>query len=96
MTETPVEEMTFEQCMAELTELVGKLESGDLDLDESLKVYGRAVVVRERCRKILDEADRKVQAIMQTADGEKREDFAEQERSATGRYPSWRHTPKWS
>lgn len=79
MTETPVEEMTFEQCMAELNALVAKLESGELDLDESLKVYERAVAVRDRCRKILDDADRKVQAIMQTANGERREDFSEQE-----------------
>ncbi len=74
-----IENMTFEQCMAELTDLVGKLESGELNLDESLKVYERAVAVRERCRKILDEADRKVQAIMSTAAGERREDFSELE-----------------
>ena len=74
-----IENMTFEQCMAELTDLVGKLESGELNLDESLKVYERAVAVRERCRKILDEADRKVQAIMETASGTKKEDFTELE-----------------
>ena len=75
--ETPVENMTFEQCMTELTDLVGKLESGELDLDASLKVYERAVAVRERCKSILDEADRKVQKIVESANGTKREDFKE-------------------
>ena len=79
MTENAVENMSFEECMKELNDLVSKLESGELDLDESLKVYERAVKVRERCRSILDDAERKVQTIMSSASGEKREDFTEQE-----------------
>ena len=75
--EIAVENMTFEQCMTELTALVNRLESGELDLDESLKVYERAVAVRERCRSILDEADRKVQKIVESANGPRREDFKE-------------------
>ena len=70
-----IENMTFEQCMAELTDLVGKLESGELNLDESLKVYERAVAVRERCRKILDESERKIQKIMESSGQLKTEDF---------------------
>ncbi|MCQ2085307.1 MAG: exodeoxyribonuclease VII small subunit [archaeon] len=74
-----VEEMSFEESMTLLEELVRKLEGGNLDLDESLKVYEQAVALREHCRKILDESDRKVQSIMETASGEKREDFKELE-----------------
>ena len=70
--------MTFEQCMNELTELVGKLESGDLGLDESLEIYGRAVKIRARCQDILDKADRKVQQIIGTANGTETEDFADE------------------
>lgn len=78
MTEKTVENMSFEECMNELNDLVSKLESGELDLDESLKVYERAVKIRERCRAILDDAERKVQTIMASAGGEKREDFTEE------------------
>jgi exodeoxyribonuclease VII small subunit len=74
-----VEKLSFEQSMSMLEELVKKLEGGNLDLDESLKVYENAVALREHCRKILDESDRKVQAIMETASGTKREDFSELE-----------------
>ena len=76
--EKTVENMTFEECMNELNDLVAKLESGELDLDESLKVYERAVKIRERCRSILDDAERKVQTIMTSAGGEKREDFTDE------------------
>lgn len=73
-----IEELSFEECMAELTELVSKLESGNLDLDESLKVYERAVLVRARCKAILDDADRKVQKIMESSDGIRKEPFDEE------------------
>ena len=74
-----VEKLSFEQSMSMLEELVKKLEGGNLDLDESLKVYENAVALREHCRKILDESDRKVQASMETASGTKKEDFSELE-----------------
>ena len=74
-----VETLSFEESMSMLEELVKKLEGGNLDLDESLKVYENAVALREHCRKILDESDRKVQAIMETASGTKKEDFTELE-----------------
>lgn len=74
-----VEKLSFEESMSMLEELVKKLEGGNLDLDESLKVYENAVALREHCRKILDESDRKVQAIMETASGTKKEDFTELE-----------------
>lgn len=72
-----VEKLSFEESMTKLEALVKKLEGGQLDLDESLSVYESAVALREHCRKILDESDRKVQTIMETASGEKREDFKE-------------------
>ena len=74
-----VEKLSFEQSMSMLEELVKKLEGGNLDLDESLKVYENAVALREHCRKILDESERKVQSIMETANGLKKEDFKELE-----------------
>lgn len=79
MEEKNVENMTFEECMKELNRLVASLESGELDLDKSLQLYERAVAVRERCRKILEEADRKVQTIIESANGNKIEDFKEEE-----------------
>lgn len=71
------ENMSFEESMKVLEDLVKQLENGELDLDKSLEVYERAVALRDRCRKILDESDRKVQTIMETASGTVRKDFTE-------------------
>ncbi len=68
-------ENTFEENLAELEALVKKLEAGNLDLDESLKIYEDAIVLRERCRKFLEESERKVQKLMETAQGVTKEEF---------------------
>ena len=70
-----VDKMSFEDSMKMLEDLVKQLESGELDLDKSLEVYERAVVLRDHCKKILDESDRKVQTIMETASGIVKKDF---------------------
>ena len=68
-------ENTFEENLAKLEELVKRLEAGNLDLDESLKIYEDAIVLRERCRKFLEESERKVQKLMETAQGITRGEF---------------------
>jgi len=62
--ERNVDEMSFEEAIKELEGLVKVLEKGELDLETSLKVYGRATVLKERCKKILDDSERKVQSII--------------------------------
>lgn len=64
----PVEEMTFEQAMAELERTVGALERGDVALDESIKLYERGAALKAHCDRKLKDAEEKVAAI--TLDGE--------------------------
>ena len=70
-----IENMTFEESITALEKMVKELENGGLDLDKSLEIYERAIVLRDHCKKILDESDRKVQKIMESASGIKKEDF---------------------
>lgn len=70
-----VEGMSFESSMDELEKLVQELEQGGTDLDRSLEIYERAVVLRDHCRTILDDGQRRIQKIMETADGVKTEEF---------------------
>lgn len=70
MTETPVEEMTFEQAMAELERVVGQLESGNVPLEESIKLYERGAALKARCEAKLKEAEEKVAAITLDRDGQ--------------------------
>ncbi len=64
-----IKNMNFEQSITALEELVNKLESGSLDLDQSLELYERATALRDRCRKILEESERRVKKITETAQG---------------------------
>ncbi len=70
-----IEEMTFEESLKTLEQLVSELENGNLDLDKALEIYERAIILRDRCRKILDESDRKVRMMIETSEGVKKEDF---------------------
>jgi exodeoxyribonuclease VII small subunit len=70
MTDTPVSEMTFEQAMAELEQVVGRLERGDVALDESITLYERGAALKKRCEAKLKEAEEKVAAITLDGDGQ--------------------------
>ena len=69
MSDTPVTEMTFEQAMAELEQVLGQLERGDVALDESITLYERGAQLKARCEQKLKEAEEKVAAITLDSDG---------------------------
>ncbi|GGG81684.1 exodeoxyribonuclease 7 small subunit [Salipiger pallidus] len=68
--ETPVEDMSFEQAMAELEQVVGQLERGEVPLEQSIKLYERGALLKARCETKLKEAEEKVAAITLDANGE--------------------------
>ena len=70
-----VEEMSFEESMDALEGLVRRLEDGGIGHDESLRIYEQAVVLRDHCRSILEDGERRIRKIMETADGIKEEDI---------------------
>ena len=70
MSDTPVSEMSFEQAMAELERVVGQLESGDVELEASIKLYERGAALKKRCEEKLKEAEEKVAAITLDEQGE--------------------------
>jgi len=70
-----VNEMTFEEGLKALEELVDMLENGGLDLEKSLDVYENAVKLRDHCRAILEKSERRVQKIMETSEGIRKEDI---------------------
>lgn len=70
MSETDVAEMSFEQAMAELEQVVNQLERGDVALDDSIKLYERGAALKARCEAKLKEAEEKVAAITLDANGE--------------------------
>ena len=69
MTDTPIEEMSFETAMAELEKVLGQLERGDVALDDSIALYERGAALKARCETKLKEAEEKVAAITLDGDG---------------------------
>ncbi|WP_300550887.1 exodeoxyribonuclease VII small subunit [Roseovarius sp.] len=70
MPDTPVSEMSFEQAMKELEQVVGKLERGDVALEDSISLYERGALLKKRCEAKLKEAEEKVAAITLDGDGQ--------------------------
>ena len=70
MTETPVDQMSFEDAMRELEAVVNKLDRGEVALEESIALYERGAVLKKHCEKKLNEAQEKVAKITVDADGQ--------------------------
>ena len=58
----------FEKSLEELEQLVEKLESGDLSLDESLKQFRRGVELTRHCQGVLEKAQQTVEQLLDPAD----------------------------
>ncbi|MFZ5964064.1 exodeoxyribonuclease VII small subunit [Thalassococcus sp. BH17M4-6] len=69
MTGAAVDEMSFEQAMTELEQVVGQLERGDVALEDSIALYERGAQLKKRCETKLKEAEEKVAAITLDGDG---------------------------
>ncbi len=69
MTETPVDEMSFEEAMKELDAVVQQLERGDVALEASIALYERGAALKKRCETLLKSAEEKVAAITTDAEG---------------------------
>ncbi|MFQ5419857.1 MAG: exodeoxyribonuclease VII small subunit [Anaerolineae bacterium] len=61
-------ELTFETALAELEQIVGKLEAGELTLEESLALFERGQELAAYCNNLLDNATLRVEQL--TEDGE--------------------------
>lgn len=70
MADTPIEEMSFEAAMAELEQVVTKLERGDVALEDSITLYERGAALKAHCEARLKSAEEKVAAITLSADGQ--------------------------
>lgn len=64
-----VGDLTFEKALAELEEIVGKLERGDVPLAQSIAIYERGEVLKKHCDKLLGEAEARVEKIRLGEDG---------------------------
>ena len=65
-----VNEMSFEDALRELEQVVGKLERGEVPLDDSIALYERGAALKKRCETKLKEAEEKVAKLTLDGDGQ--------------------------
>jgi exodeoxyribonuclease VII small subunit len=66
----PVRKPDFEHSLARLEEIVRKLESANLSLDEAMKLFEEGVQLSRDCQKHLEQAEGKVEILLKKAGGE--------------------------
>jgi exodeoxyribonuclease VII small subunit len=72
-TKNDVGKLTFEQAVKELTGIVGKIEQGDITLGDSLQQYEKGMALIKQCRKILQDAEKRIEKIASEQDGGKQQ-----------------------
>ena len=68
-TGAPVAGLSFEDALAELEQIVRGLESGQQKLQDAIACYERGAALRQHCEAKLAEAEARVAAIVERADG---------------------------
>ena len=61
---------SFEKSLADLEQIVGKLEDGDLPLEESLELFERGIKLSRECRSRLASAERRIEVLMKDSNGD--------------------------
>ncbi len=65
----PIEEMSFEEALAELEKLVNDLDSGNVPLEKSVELYERGEKLKAHCEGKLKSAELKINEITKSGDG---------------------------
>ncbi len=70
MTKFPdIAALPFEKALAQLEEIVSKLESGKVDLEQSIAIYEKGQALKEHCEKQLKDAEARIEKITLKPDG---------------------------
>ena len=65
-----MENLTYEESMKELEQVVKDLESGDLTLDESIKKFEKGMNLSKYFSTLLEDAEKKITLLIEKEDGE--------------------------
>lgn len=65
--------LKFEEAIQRLQEIVGKLESGEESLEDSMKLFQEGAKLSAQCYQMLDKAEQQVAQLTKIADSEEEE-----------------------
>jgi exodeoxyribonuclease VII small subunit len=66
----PAKKQSFEQSLARLEEIVRRMESANLPLDEAMKLFEEGMLLSRDCQKQLEQAEARVEILLKKAGGE--------------------------
>ncbi len=61
--QSDIAKLSFEEAIKELANIVGKIEQGQIPLQDSLKQYERGMALIKHCRAILQKAEKRIEKI---------------------------------
>lgn len=64
------DKLSFEEAYKQLTELVQKMESGEMSLADSVTAYENGIKLKAYCEQLLKEAELKIETLKVTNAGE--------------------------
>lgn len=64
-----ISDLSFEKALGELEAIVGKLERGDVELEQSIRMYERGEALKAHCNTLLAQAEAKVEKIKTDSNG---------------------------
>ena len=67
--DTPIDDLSFEDALKLLEEIVRQLESGEAKLDDAIRLYEEGTRLRQKCTERLDAAQARIEAIRLDSDG---------------------------
>jgi len=67
---TPIENLSFEEALQALEEIVQKLETGNINLEDSISYYERGMALKQHCEAKLRTASLRVEKITLGNEGE--------------------------
>ncbi len=79
MSEQKKTELSFEEALVRLQQIVGGLENGSVPLEESLSLFEEGVGLVKLCNEKLDRAEQKVKILLKKGDGYEEQNFNQTE-----------------
>ena len=68
-------ELTFEENLKKLEDIVDKLESGEIDLEKSVELYEKGMILKNNCEEKLKKIELQIKKIKLENNQIKKEDF---------------------
>lgn len=72
-------ELNFEESMKKLEDIAEELESGNLDLEESLDKFEEGMKLSKKCNEIIENAEKKITILLEKDGKLEEEDFSAEE-----------------